>query len=439
MIKETEWKDIIGYEGLYCVNQHGDIYSLISNKILKQFLRGSRKDNKYLVVELHKDKKGKTISVHRIVAETFIPNPDNLPCVNHKDGNKYNNNVDNLEWCTHSENNYHAFENGLKVIPSGVNSKLSKLTYDDVVEIKKCLILGDPEYGARPLGKKYGVDHIVISDIYHNVKYKDVKIPYTLFVCSDIHSAYTPWMEALNKAGFNPHKYSHKIVVCGDLFDRMDESLQVYNFVNDMLKKDKLIYVKGNHTSLLQECISRGYPERYDYSNGTEKTVIDMAPNADNFYNACTVVYEKMKPLWSKTVDYFETQKYIFVHGWIPLTCKDNLPSYYTRNRKFEFNPDWRFAHYSEWEQARWLNGMDMARKGFVEPGKTIVCGHWHCSYGHMMDDMAKNGPFDCIDEFGDTAIWEPYYGEGIIAIDRCTAHTGQVNVLVLEDEFMEE
>lgn len=81
---------------------------------------------------------------------------------------------------------------------------------------------------------------------------------------------------------------------------------------------------------------------------------------------------------------------------------------------------------------------MDMARKGFVEPGKTIVCGHWHCSYGYAIDDMAKNGPFDCIDEFGPTAIWEPYYGNGVIAIDRCTAYTGQVNVLVLEDEFLE-
>ena len=79
-----------------------------------------------------------------------------------------------------------------------------------------------------------------------------------------------------------------------------------------------------------------------------------------------------------------------------------------------------------------------MALQGFVEPNKTIVCGHWHCSYGHMMDDMAINGMFNCIDEFGKTAIWEPYYRDGIIAIDRCTAHTGEVNVLVLEDDFIE-
>lgn len=262
------------------------------------------------------------------------------------------------------------------------------------------------------------------------------------FVSSDIHSAYTPWMNALKEAGFDENNDSHKIVVCGDLFDRMDESLQVYDFVKDMIEKDKLIYVLGNHESLMLQCIQRGYPERHDHSNGTFKSIIDLAPNTMNFYDACAVTYEKIKPLLDKAVNYFETKDYIFVHGWIPLICKDNLPSYYTRNRQFEFNQDWRNAHFSEWEQARWLNGMVMARKGFIEPGKTIVCGHWHCSYGHHIDalkDAIANDTDVTVEEFGETAIWDPYCGNGIIAIDRCTAHTGEVNVLVLEDEFLEE
>lgn len=262
------------------------------------------------------------------------------------------------------------------------------------------------------------------------------------FVSSDIHSAYTPWMNALKEAGFDENNDSHKIVVCGDLFDRIDESLQVYNFVDDMLEKNKLIYVLGNHESLLTECIERGYPARHDWSNGTAKSIIDLAPYAENFYDACAVVYDKVTPLFNKAVNYFETENYIFVHGWIPVICKDNLPLHYTRNRKFEFNSDWRNAHFSEWEQARWLNGMAMARKGFVEPGKTIVCGHWHCSYGHHIDalkDAIANDTEIEVEEFGETAIWEPYYSDGIIAIDRCTAHTGEVNVLVIEDEFLEE
>lgn len=56
----------------------------------------------------------KSHNVHRVIAKTFIPNPDNLTCVNHKDGNKLNNSVDNLEWCTHSENTLHSFRTGLQ-------------------------------------------------------------------------------------------------------------------------------------------------------------------------------------------------------------------------------------------------------------------------------------------------------------------------------------
>lgn len=262
-----------------------------------------------------------------------------------------------------------------------------------------------------------------------------------LFVCSDIHSAYTPWMKVLQDAGFDESNEDHKIVVCGDLFDRMDESLQVYDFAKDMLEKNKLVYVLGNHESLMEECIVRGYAARHDWSNGTAKSIIDLAPHAGNFMDACFVVHEKMKPLWSKAVNYFETKNYIFVHGWIPVTCNDDLPVYYTKNRSFEFNPDWRAAHFSEWEQARWLNGMDMARKGFVEPGKTVVCGHWHCSYGHYVNafkDAVANNTEIAAEEFGPTAIWDPYYGDGIIAIDRCTVYTGEVNVVALEDELLE-
>lgn len=261
------------------------------------------------------------------------------------------------------------------------------------------------------------------------------------FVSSDIHSAYTPWMNALNEVGFDEDNDNHKVIVCGDLFDRMDESELVYDWVCYMLQHNRLIYILGNHESLMTECIERGYPAGHDWRNGTAKTIIDLDPYAENFYDACGVVHDKVKPLFNKAVNYFETKNYIFVHGWIPVICKDNLPSYYTRNRKFEFNPDWRNAHFSEWEQARWLNGMAMARKGFIEPGKTIVCGHWNCSYGHHIDalkDAIANDTDVTVEEFGETAIWEPYYSDGIIAIDRCTAYTGQVNVLVIEDEFLE-
>ena len=104
-----EFKDIKSYEGLYKVNRQGEVYSYITNKKIK----GSIDSNGYRQMHLSKNGEYKKKSLHRIVAEAFLPNPNNLPEVNHKDGNKLNNSVDNLEWCSSSYNHVHAFENGL--------------------------------------------------------------------------------------------------------------------------------------------------------------------------------------------------------------------------------------------------------------------------------------------------------------------------------------
>lgn len=95
------WTDIDGYEGLYKASIDGDVKSLITGKIRK-LRKGT---NGYLLVDLYKDGKGKTYLVHRLVAQAFIPNPDNLPEVNHIDEDKTNNRVENLEWCTRQYNN----------------------------------------------------------------------------------------------------------------------------------------------------------------------------------------------------------------------------------------------------------------------------------------------------------------------------------------------
>ncbi|WP_304610373.1 NUMOD4 domain-containing protein [Muribaculum intestinale] len=98
------WKDVVGYEGLYKVSNHGRVMSFCNRKtplVLKQ--RNSVWG--YPTVCLCKGKKHhKTIVVHRLVAKAFIPNPNNFRVVNHKDEDKTNNNVNNLEWCTHEYN-----------------------------------------------------------------------------------------------------------------------------------------------------------------------------------------------------------------------------------------------------------------------------------------------------------------------------------------------
>ena len=93
------WKDVIGYEDYYMVSNTGKVYSKRKQSELKQAL----KSNGYLSVDLVSDRK-RTVSVHRIVAEAFIPNICNYPVVNHKDEDKTNNNVSNLEWCTQKYN-----------------------------------------------------------------------------------------------------------------------------------------------------------------------------------------------------------------------------------------------------------------------------------------------------------------------------------------------
>lgn len=111
-------KFIEGYEGLYLVSEDGEVYScerVVENgkftgkkkgRKLKQGNRGGKKGDsgRYKHVILYKDGKGHAFSVHRLVAQAFIPNPDNLPEVNHKDENPSNNHVDNLEWCSRQYN-----------------------------------------------------------------------------------------------------------------------------------------------------------------------------------------------------------------------------------------------------------------------------------------------------------------------------------------------
>lgn len=92
--------DIHGYEGLYKVNNKGEILSVRSGNLLK----AGRNLQGYMNVSLTKNGKSKTYKVHRLVAVAFIPNPNNYPYINHKDENKANNHVDNLEWCTHKYN-----------------------------------------------------------------------------------------------------------------------------------------------------------------------------------------------------------------------------------------------------------------------------------------------------------------------------------------------
>lgn len=107
-------KDIPNYEGFYAATEDGQIYSYRAGKFLKQSLN----PNGYMHLKFNVGGKRTAHRVHRLIASTFIPNDDNKPFVNHKDGVKRNNSVSNLEWVTGSENNIHALQTGLARVRS---------------------------------------------------------------------------------------------------------------------------------------------------------------------------------------------------------------------------------------------------------------------------------------------------------------------------------
>jgi len=113
------WKDVIGYEGIYMASSIGRIkknsrIGCFGNLIQEHFRRPVI-NGRYTFINLNKHGVKKQYLLHRIIAMSFIPNPINKPEVNHIDGNKLNNNIENLEWCTSSENQKHAYKTGLQI------------------------------------------------------------------------------------------------------------------------------------------------------------------------------------------------------------------------------------------------------------------------------------------------------------------------------------
>ena len=116
MTESEVWKDIVDYDGLYKVSNKGNVFSVgrrdsRGNKIGGRMLKPTHTRNGYLKVNLYNNGKRKTKYIHRLVTEAFIPNPEKLPEVNHKDEIKTNNHVGNLEWCTRGHNINHGTRN----------------------------------------------------------------------------------------------------------------------------------------------------------------------------------------------------------------------------------------------------------------------------------------------------------------------------------------
>lgn len=293
----------------------------------------------------------------------------------------------------------------------------------------------------------------------------------TYFVVSDIHSFYKSCRSALSINGFNPRNKNHTLIVCGDIFDRGEDSLGVYKFLMRIPKKRRIL-IRGNHEDLFMSLLNKKYPEGHDFSNMTVNTFCQIAQMEKLKNGGDMVEYledgycvrygmmddrEYIDPLcqetwniikdkvaksdvvkWLKSKewkDYFELDKFIFVHSFIPLT---NLYGFgnppITAKGQFEYRPTWRDdATIWEWEVARWGCPWRKYQEGYfnkeMEQGKVLVCGHWSSSDFHEVFEQDY------------THNYSIYYGDGIIALDGGVWHFRGTsglfhpqNVLIIEN-----
>ena len=277
------------------------------------------------------------------------------------------------------------------------------------------------------------------------------------FIVSDIHSFKDELVAALKRAGYQKSNSNHRLIICGDLFDRGSQTVELYNYLKPIRN---LVLVKGNHEYLYEELLKKKFPDSYDFSNHTVDTFCHIAGyspevmTGDYWYKLGEESpYDRIQQTWKEILkavqeseitkwikskkwkNYYELDKYIFVHSFIPLKNVDGLPSYYIHNRRFEYFKDWRTAATNlEWYDATWGCPYQQYLDGYFKDeeakGKVLVCGHWVVTdfRQHMLNMWSD-----------DTSI---FYSEHLIGLDCGVWHyrgtSGYVhpqNVLVIDDD----
>ena len=181
MKSKEEWKDIVGYNGDYQISSIGRVRSFKEWRGTKQrILKPWTMKTGYMAVVLTNGTSKKYLTVHRLIAKTFLNIEEGKECVNHKDGNKKNNDITNIEWCTYSENLIHAHRNGLRGIVEykrGSENSNTKLSEEKVIEIrnkykKRSYPQDQNGYSSLRLAREYGVSKTAILYILNGRNWK---------------------------------------------------------------------------------------------------------------------------------------------------------------------------------------------------------------------------------------------------------------------------
>lgn len=260
------------------------------------------------------------------------------------------------------------------------------------------------------------------------------------FVVSDIHSHYDELIKALNEAKFDINNDNHILISLGDVWDRGSQSILVMNFILSLLDKKRCILIKGNHDDFIIDMIKRNHLIDRDYRYGIFETFNELAnytlnKNVNREYiltNFESVVKKIRKNknitrLLNSMINYYELGDYVFVHGFIPIDLNYGYPMYKLK---------WKEANENEWYKARFYNGIELCSEYNIKiPNKTIVVGHYHCSYGNIRLENGFNIDNNKANklEFSDLKYFKPYYNDGIIAIDACVYETKMINCLILD------
>ncbi len=252
------------------------------------------------------------------------------------------------------------------------------------------------------------------------------------FVIADPHGFFTIMHDALITNGFDENNPNHKLIICGDLMDRGKEARKMQEYILSLLEKDNVILVRGNHEDLMLDMLDDidNDPFSIAYSHHASNKTLDTAfqltgKKLRDLYDDAASVSRALsatpfvRKIIPQMLNYYETEHYVFVHGWIPYEV-DPKEGYRAKNLQETTDTDWA--------NSRWENGMSLAIEcGVIIPDKTIVCGHWHTSFGHRLVGRIKN-------EFGTDEDFSPFYADGIIALDACTSHSKKINCIVIDD-----